>query len=371
VAASILQEPAAVENTGGSTTITKAFASNVTAGSAIHAIGVCYGTGVTFTFSDGHNTYTSNLDNINDGLNQMAQGYALNCTGVATTVTLTISSSLGLGLLIREVGGCATGSIDNHGGAYTTASLTPSINLSLTAAGALISAVCGELNFGTAVSAGSGYTAGQSNVWLDNNSTKTGTSESEHFSTSGSKSVAFSMGASQQTLLVAMSFADAAAGSTYQPYFRWPRVIGAPDPEIDPIQPDHAKLHRYRTGYQTVGQSWWKLWPRFVGAPDPEIQPPPPDNQTLFKFRAITITSGPGQPFFLWPRFVGSADPEIDPVQPDHTRLHRYRTGYQTVGQPWQLLWPRVIGAPDPEIQPPPPVHVALHLYRTGYQTVR
>jgi uncharacterized phage infection (PIP) family protein YhgE len=211
VAASILQETFA-ENTAGATSLAKAFTSNITAGSSIHAVGVAYADSATNTFSDGHNTYTSNLDHQTDGSNGIAQGFALNATGVATTVTYTVSPSQGLGLLIREVGGCSTSAIDAHTGAFVASGSQPSVNLTLVAAGALISAVCAELGAGSSVVAGSGYTSGQSNVWLDNNGTKTGTSESQHFATSGSKAVTFTDG-STGGMLVAMSFADLAGAA--------------------------------------------------------------------------------------------------------------------------------------------------------------
>lgn len=64
-----------------------------------------------------------------------------------------------------------------------------------------------------------------------------------------------------------------------------------------PRQPDRASLlHRYRTGYQTVGQ------PRAALAWRSKIPPDTTDS--------------------AWPSY------------PVHDRLHRYRTGYQTVGQP-------------------------------------
>jgi len=157
-----------------------------------------------------------------------------------------------------------------------------------------------------------------------------------------------------------------ASGTTLLPVVQY--VSLAADPEIRPV--DHTGLFRFRSSAPApVGGMTLLPVALFIPlALDPEIRPT--DHSGLFRFRGTPIPVVPGQPFFIWPRFVGTAEPEVDPVQPDHTKLHRYRVGYQTVGQPWQLLWPRFVGSAEPEVPPPPPVHVALHLYRHGYQTV-
>jgi hypothetical protein len=65
--------------------------------------------------------------------------------------------------------------------------------------------------------------------------------------------------------------------------------------------PTPSALHRYRTGYQTVGQPWAL---RYRPAKSPQ-------------------------------------DIEPDAARLPLGRLHLYRVGYQTVGQPWHLLYRR------------------------------
>lgn len=91
--------------------------------------------------------------------------------------------------------------------------------------------------------------------------------------------------------------ATPAAQST--PWTLWKAAKPAIQEEED-RRPDQASLHRYRVGYQTVGQSF-SLWP-----------PPAKGDQTV---------------------------PE-DAQRVGQNQLHRFRTTYQTVGQPY-ALWPK------------------------------
>jgi len=94
-------------------------------------------------------------------------------------------------------------------------------------------------------------------------------------------------------------YPDATAAPPATPGAPWYLWVGATpklqfELEEDARRPDHSLLHRYRTGFQTVGQSY-RLWP-----------PPAKADQTI----------------------------EPDEQRADHNLLHRYRVGYQTVGQP-------------------------------------
>ena len=118
------------------------------------------------------------------------------------------------------------------------------------------------------------------------------------------------------------------------PWYLWVPPIQRIDPEDDARRSDQTLLHRYRVGYQTVGQSF-QVWP----GPQKRIESeeytiPPPSN---FALRRITqATAVPGQPWYLWPNAKSDQIPEDDARRSDHTRLHQYRVGYQTVGQSWQ-----------------------------------
>jgi hypothetical protein len=217
MAGSILQEKNA-ENTGGTTTITVTLTSSVTAGSAIHVISD-YGnaSALTCTYSDGTNTYTSNLDNTTDGANNfLNQGYALNCAATTPTVKVTWSAAptnFG-GIWAREVGSVSTSAIDNHAIALGTNSTTTTTTLTVNTAGALISAICADLNSNQAVTAGAGWTSGVLTGWKDNSAVNCAGSESEHFTTTGSKTITFGLAGADIPIIASMSFADA-GGATF------------------------------------------------------------------------------------------------------------------------------------------------------------
>lgn len=47
--------------------------------------------------------------------------------------------------------------------------------------------------------------------------------------------------------------------ATFQPLLRWPSAAARAQDDANTSQPDHSGLHRYRVGYQTVGQPYWTL----------------------------------------------------------------------------------------------------------------
>ena len=101
-----------------------------------------------------------------------------------------------------------------------------------------------------------------------------------------------------------------------QPFFLWPKAVSDQSVESDAIRQDHGLLHRYRTGYQTVGQSWqyWIKPPQRVEAEDYTVPPPAP----LQPYRQITVTVPPGQPWYMWPKAVSDQSVEPNPVVTDH-----------------------------------------------------
>jgi len=53
----------------------------------------------------------------------------------------------------------------------------------------------------------------------------------------------------------------AAAATAGAPWYLWPAPTPRAEPEEDARRADHSLLHRYRVGYQTVGQPA-AMWPR-------------------------------------------------------------------------------------------------------------
>lgn len=220
MAASIIQERNSETTTTG-LTFTLAFSTNTTAGNAIHAIvdygEVTIGTKITVTFSDTSNTYGAQLDNLDDGSgNAMAHGAAVNIAGGADTVKATWASAPNTfqGIWIREIGGTSTTGPDNHAAtAFAAGTTNPSVNLTLNASSGLISAACAGFNVGNLPSAGTGWTLGLNSGWKDNNAVACATSESEHFTSSGVKSVAFIQATTDNYMIMAASFADASGAA--------------------------------------------------------------------------------------------------------------------------------------------------------------
>jgi hypothetical protein len=141
-----------------------------------------------------------------------------------------------------------------------------------------------------------------------------------------------------------------------QPWYLWAPPIQRIDPEDDARRGDTTLLHRYRTGYQTVGQPWalvtwkgavadqtlepdaqredhtllnrfrvgfqtvgqsWQYWIKPQQRVDEETYtvPAPAD---LYPYRQITIQAQPGQPWWAWPPAVAGQDVEPNPTVTDH-----------------------------------------------------
>lgn len=130
-----------------------------------------------------------------------------------------------------------------------------------------------------------------------------------------------------------------------QPFFLWQQSLRIDDPEVISWRADHTLLHRYRTGFQTVGQPW-QTWAKYK-QPDFEPEQIRPVVSNLYAFRQFTPTQTAGQPWWMWQSV------KIEPIaetiqQPDQTALHRFRTTYQTVGQPYSI-WAKY---KQPEFEP-------------------
>lgn len=161
-----------------------------------------------------------------------------------------------------------------------------------------------------------------------------------------------------------------AAAAPGAPWYLWAPTIRQTEPEEDARRADHSALHRYRTGYQTVGQpyiTWSKPQQRTEDA-EQEIRQP----ASLFPFRQpAAVASTAGAPWYLWETQSTWVGAEEDlPSQTSHARLHLYRTGFQTVGQPqfllsWKTSQPELPEAYEVRAAPPD-----LHRYRQAYQTV-
>ena len=136
-----------------------------------------------------------------------------------------------------------------------------------------------------------------------------------------------------------------------------PRRIGAGGPFLVSPYVDLTTPH---------GHYLWQLQRVQITRVERIVQPN--HYSPLFFGRSSAVAAQIGQPWITWKQ-----TPRIDDAAPVEWRanhdLHRYRTGFQTVGQPWQLLWkqpaiwfePEVIRSPD---------HSALNRFRTTFQTV-
>jgi hypothetical protein len=158
-----------------------------------------------------------------------------------------------------------------------------------------------------------------------------------------------------------------AVATAGQPFFLWPEVVANVPEAEDGQRVNHQLLHRYRAGYQTVGQSW-QYWIKPQARVDDEQYTVPPP-ASLYPYRQISVAVQVSQPYWLWPQTKVDVPQEDDAQRVNQTLLHRYRFGFQTVGQSW-YLWPAA--KPDLTIEPDAQRsdHGLIHRYRVGYQTV-
>jgi hypothetical protein len=225
MAASVFQERNS-ENTGGSTTISLAFSGNNVAGNATHVAGYGVATVASATFTDSNNSYTlGTVDLVHDSSSAVSffQSAAFNIAGGANTVGLTISPSAPLGIWIREIQGTASTGPDAHtinldAGTTTTHTTT----MTLVAAGALASAIGCDFNNGQATSVSGGWTAGLTTGWTAGNALACAASESLHFTSAGSQTVAsFTITGTDTFQTYVMSFADSAGGGSSTASIAW------------------------------------------------------------------------------------------------------------------------------------------------------
>jgi hypothetical protein len=101
-----------------------------------------------------------------------------------------------------------------------------------------------------------------------------------------------------------------------QPWYMWPAAKADQTIEPDAQRADQTLLHRYRVGYQTVGQSWayWIKPQARVEAEEYTV----PGPASLAPYRAITIQAQPGQPWFMWPAAKADQSIEPNPVVTNH-----------------------------------------------------
>jgi hypothetical protein len=133
-----------------------------------------------------------------------------------------------------------------------------------------------------------------------------------------------------------------------QPWYVFlkPTLPPEPDPVVPPI--DLQALHRYRTGYQTVGQPFWTLQRPIPLLPEEQFFAYV-DDQALFRFRGKVFVAIPGQPYWIWPRIIGSPEPEVPFRDPNSYALFAFREIYP----------------------PPPPVVTQLPLIGLGLSLMR
>lgn len=212
VTASVLQERGLWSDTAAVNTISLAFSSSVTAGSAIHAIGTGGNAAAIYsrTYSDGVNTY-GNLDAVElSGANQqLDHGAAVNCAAGATTVTYAASITTQFyGIAIREIGGVTASPLDGHNIAATNGVTTLSVSATNSNQPALWSAVGTATNNGPP-SASTGTQDGS--FWLDAG-LNFGTASHSRVTNTASQTAAFVPASGTDNLLSIIAIFDEAAG---------------------------------------------------------------------------------------------------------------------------------------------------------------
>ena len=203
--------------------------------------------------------------------------------------------------------------------------------------------------------------------------------------------------------------AGAAPPTAGAPWTLWVKPAQQIEPEEDARRGDHTLLHRYRVGYQTVGQPWqalqfktsqpeqpeaydvrsarpdlhlyrqayqtvghgYRLWPRTINRVEAdEYTIPAPVDLRPYR-NSQPAGAGPGQPWYLWPAAKADQSIEPDAVRTDHARrlLFGRTTPTGGAGAPW-YLWKSQARVEAEEDIYRGADHSRLHRYRVGYQTV-
>lgn len=111
--------------------------------------------------------------------------------------------------------------------------------------------------------------------------------------------------------------------------------------ELEYRRSDHGLLHRYRVGFQTVGQPWLALQPPVAVRLEVEGFDQRRTDYTPLYGRTTPVAPPPaGAPWYLWQATRWTEPDQPEPARLDLGLLHRYRVGYQTVGQPWPAMRP-------------------------------
>lgn len=192
-------------SSGSSTTIAKAYASNVTAGNFLFAV-AGGAANTTCTFSSSGDTWATIATFWDGNIGQLVSiGYAANVTGGAKTVTATFgTSTIFKSIIIEEWSGVATSSpLDtNTTGLHVPATTTPSDNaMTTTTDGDLI--LGGIVSDGAVISAGTGYTL---DIYESGNHYG---AEFQVQGTHGSTTVVWTLGSSAQSAVVSAAFKPA------------------------------------------------------------------------------------------------------------------------------------------------------------------
>lgn len=133
-----------------------------------------------------------------------------------------------------------------------------------------------------------------------------------------------------------------------QPFFIWPATQRIDEPPAITWRDDYTALHRYRTGFQTVGQPYALIW---NSKPDVRFEPEvvrQSDHSALNLYRVGFQTVG--QPWDTWRAYQQpSFEPEqIIAPQVNFAAFRQYIPATAGPGQPW-YLWPPIQITIDPE----------------------
>lgn len=130
-----------------------------------------------------------------------------------------------------------------------------------------------------------------------------------------------------------------------QPFWIWQTgITRLPDAEII-RQPEHSALHLYRVGFQSVGQPW-AIWAKYR-QPDFEPEKIVSPQYDLYPYRQITITAGPGQPWYLWPPIQITIQPEEQMFRENHDlSLYPFRPHDAVPPLPVEAGVPAPVGHP-------------------------
>lgn len=238
-------------STGGAqiSSLSLAFSSPVTAGSAIHGLGTSQAATNTFSDNNGNTWPGSILDTVNDTVGGVTvfHNTTQNCNAGSTTVTISFSAANSFNCIwIREIGGAkSTGNPDGHNIVFSSSTTSQALSASNTTQPALISALSINSNSQETPVLDGSLTASTANPgWDYATGNNGGVAGHKRITTTGSQSITNTQASADALVTVMAIFLESTGGGA--------AATNAPSRRAIPLYRAPPYVNIARTGLSRV-----------------------------------------------------------------------------------------------------------------------